>query len=83
MIVNAWRVEAGAQPEMFAAMVTLPLPVDEPATPEAVARWRLKLLREHRIEAPIHAIEGRLWVRISAQVYNELDDYRHLARAFA
>ncbi len=78
-ICDAWSVEPGAPLALFAAMVTLPLPVDEPATPEAVARWRLKLLREHRIEVPIHAIDGRLWVRISAQVYNDLDDYAALA----
>ena len=67
---------------MFAGMVTLPLPVDEPASAEAVARWRLALLREHNIEVPVMAINGRLSVRISAQVYNELADYEALARVF-
>jgi isopenicillin-N epimerase len=43
----------------------------------------LKLLQQHQIEVPIHAIEGRLWVRISAQVYNELSDYEALANVFA
>ena len=68
---------------MFLSMVTLPLPVDEPGSAEAVARWRLKLLREHNIEVPIHAIGGRLWVRISAQVYNEMSDYEALAKVFS
>jgi isopenicillin-N epimerase len=81
-IADAWGVAPGAPAEMFAGMVTLPLPVDEPGTAEAAARWRLKLLQEHNIEVPIHAIEGRLWVRISAQVYNELSDYEALARVF-
>ena len=36
--------------------------------------WRAKLLHEHGIEVPIFTIDGRLWVRISAQVYNELSD---------
>lgn len=81
-IAAAWNVAPGAPAAMFAAMVTLPLPVAEPATPEAVVRWRLKLLREHRIEVPVIPIEGRLWVRISAQVYNEPADYDALARAF-
>ncbi len=82
-IANAWGVAPGAPAEMFAGMVTLPLPVNEPASAEAVARWRLKLLQEHNIEVPVHAIAGRLWVRISAQVYNELSDVEALARVFA
>jgi isopenicillin-N epimerase len=82
-ISDAWRVAPGAPAEMFAAMVTLPLRVDEPANTESVARWRLKLLREHNIEVPVINIDGRHWVRISAQVYNELVDYEALARVFA
>ena len=82
LLADAWHVTPGAPAEMFAGMVTLPLPVDEPASIEAVARWRLKLLREQNVEVPIHAIGGRLWLRISAQVYNELDDYAALAGAF-
>jgi len=79
---EAWGVAPGAPPEMFAGMVTLPLPVDESASEESVARWRRKLLAEHHIEVPVVAIEGRHWVRISAQVYNELSDYEVLARVF-
>jgi isopenicillin-N epimerase len=82
-IATAWQVSPGAPLAMCRAMVTLPLPVDEPASADAVARWRLRLLREHRIEVPIHAIGDRLWVRISAQVYNDLADYEALARVFA
>ena len=82
VLANAWGVVPGATAEMFAAMVTLPLPVTESGSKDAVARWRLKLLREHNIEVPIHNIGGRLWVRISAQVYNELSDYEALARVF-
>ena len=83
MLAHVWGVMPGAPSAMFAGMVTLPLPVNEPGSNEAVARWRLKLLREHNIEVPIHAINGKLWVRISAQVYNELSDYEALAQVFA
>jgi hypothetical protein len=31
---------------------------------------------------PIFPIAGRLWARLSAQVYNELSDYEALARVF-
>ena len=82
MLADAWGVSPGAPQDMFLGMVTLPLPVREPASVEAVARWRHTLLKEHNIEVPIHAINGRLWVRISAQVYNELSDYEALAKVF-
>ncbi len=82
LICDAWGVTPGATQEMFASMVTLPLPVDEAASPEAVAKWRMTLLHKHKVEVPIHAINGKLWVRISAQVYNEMSDYEVLARVF-
>lgn len=81
-IAEAWGVEAGAPMASFSGMATLPMPVDETATPEAVARWRHKLLQDHHIEVPVIAIDGRLWVRISAQVYNDMADYAALADVF-
>lgn len=81
-IADAWGVTPGAPLELFAGMVTLPFPVDEPGDEESAARWRLKLLRDYQIEVPVLAINGRLWVRISAQVYNECADYQALADVF-
>ena len=39
------------------------------------------LLREERIEVPINYWEGKLWVRISAQIYNTKADYEALREA--
>jgi isopenicillin-N epimerase len=83
LIADAWHVQPRAPLAWCPSMVTLPLPVDEPASAEGVARWRARLMAEHRIEVPIHPLAGRLWVRISAQVYNELSDYEALAKAVA
>ena len=33
------------------------------------------------MEAPVKLLAGRLWVRISAALYNEIDDYGVLADA--
>lgn len=30
-------------------------------------------------DAPVHALDSALWLRISAFAYNELDDYARLA----
>ena len=32
-----------------------------------------------RVDAPVHALAGNLWVRMSAQAYNTPDDYKRLA----
>lgn len=34
----------------------------------------------HRIEVPVKCLEGRLYVRLSAHLYNHLDQYIHLAK---
>ena len=36
---------------------------------------------ERRIEVPVKTVNGKLYVRISAGLYNELDEYLELARA--
>jgi hypothetical protein len=33
--------------------------------------------------APVHALDGALWLRISAFAYNEIGDYRRLAEIVA
>ena len=38
------------------------------------------LHHQHNIEAPIKCLEGRLYVRISAHIYNELAEYQRLAK---
>ena len=40
------------------------------------------LRRDHRIDAAVTAFKGSLWVRLSAQVYNEIGEYERLADAF-
>lgn len=52
-----------------------------PPTPAHAAALN-KLLREQYLtEVPVACVAGSLWVRISAQIYNSLDDYRPLANA--
>jgi hypothetical protein len=38
---------------------------------------------QDRIEVEVHARRGRLWVRISAQIYNDRDDISRLTAALA
>ena len=62
-------------------MATLPLPASLGHTPEDAARLRDALLFEDHIEIQLHAGHGRLWARVSAQVYNDGDDIEKLGAA--
>lgn len=82
LLSAAWNSEAGAPAAMRGAMATLRLPLSG-TTPEAAAGFHDRLIDEHAIEVPVLALGGSLWTRISAQVYNEIEDYARLARAVA
>jgi isopenicillin-N epimerase len=83
-VASQWGVDVGTPESAMGAMATLPLPhsVNEHATREAEARWRQHFLRNAATEVPLFSIDGRLWVRVSAQVYNEATDWAALADAF-
>jgi isopenicillin-N epimerase len=38
-----------------------------------------RLNEQHGITAGVMVLDGGLWIRVSAQIYNEIDDYRRLA----
>jgi isopenicillin-N epimerase len=75
------ELQVAAPEEMSQSMAAVRLPLalggDAPAS-----RWvRDTLLFEHGIEVHVAAWRGRLWMRVSVQVYNELDDFERLAAA--
>ncbi len=81
MLAKSWGTTLGMEEPMVGAMATLALPERAGATKEEAARLRDALLFEERIEVQLHEWRGRLWVRISAQIYNEMTDYERLAAA--
>ena len=83
LLADAWGTEFTTPREMIGAMVTVPLPLSAGTTDDEAARLRVALLVEDQIEVQLHAWRGRLWVRVSAQVYNDLSDIERLAQAVA
>ena len=78
----AWGTAPLAPDSMLGYLVTLEAPVGAlGSTIDEAAAARRYLLDEHRTEVPVFGFGGRNWVRISAQVYNELSDYQPLAEA--
>jgi hypothetical protein len=54
---------------------------DSVADPGLAGDFRRTLAEKYRIIAPVYVFGGRLWLRISAQIYNEPDDYSRCAAA--
>ena len=81
VLTDRWRTTLETPRAMVGAMVTVPLPEAAGATDDDAARLRLALLVEDRIEVQLRAWRGRLWVRVSAQVYNDRSDMAQLAEA--
>jgi isopenicillin-N epimerase len=72
---------AASPVSMRGAMATIELPTTLPGEVEVGRALNARIWEKHRIEVPIFAFAGKLWVRISAQVYNELSEYEQLAEA--
>jgi isopenicillin-N epimerase len=83
LIAGRFGVPFTTPASMIGAMVTVPLPASLGAAPVDAARLRDALLFEDRIEAQIHAWRGRLWTRISAQIYNQRSDVERLVEGVA
>ena len=81
MFTERWGLELKTQEAMIGSMVTLPLPGEGDSSREEAARLKDWLLFERHIEVPIMAMGGRLWARISAQVYNDVEDLERFAGA--
>ncbi|HEV8129255.1 MAG TPA: aminotransferase class V-fold PLP-dependent enzyme [Candidatus Eisenbacteria bacterium] len=80
-LAERWGTRLPVSKEMVGTMVTLPMPERLGATPDAAASVRDRLLVDHRIEVQVHAWRESLWVRVSAQVYNDEEDIERLAEA--
>jgi isopenicillin-N epimerase len=80
-LARTWHTTLTTPESMIGTMATIALPAAFGSTPEAAARLRDALLFEDQIEVQLHAWRDRLWVRVSAQIYNDLADIDRLAHA--
>jgi isopenicillin-N epimerase len=79
-LAETWGTGLAVDAALLGAMATVRLPVDG-TTPAHAMALHDRLIDDHRVEVPVTALGGALWARISAQIYNEPDDYRRLAAA--
>jgi isopenicillin-N epimerase len=80
-LASAWGTSIAAPESMIGVMATVPLPEKLGTTAEDAARLRDALLFEENIEVQVSALGGRLYVRVSAQIYNEMSDIDRLSEA--
>jgi isopenicillin-N epimerase len=81
LLTTRWETTLETPRDMVGAMVTVPLPERAGTTEDEARRLRLSLLVDDRVEVQLHAGRGRLWARVSTQVYNDRSDIERLADA--
>jgi isopenicillin-N epimerase len=78
LLAAALRTEVGVSPEMAGSMglVRLPLALESSRSEAVKVRHALQAAGT---DAPVHPLDGALWLRLSAYAYNEIGDYQRLA----
>ena len=80
-LAERWSTDFVTPEALIGTMATVMLPQKLGSTADDAARVRDALLFGERIEVQVHAFRGRLYTRISGQVYNEPGDIDRLADA--
>lgn len=83
LLARRLNMDVGADAPVASAMAVVRLPIAGEANRERAQALRLRLLDDFHTDAPLHALDGSIWVRVSAQAYNEIDDYRALGDVLA
>lgn len=79
MLSERWGTRLPMRESMVGTMATIPMPQRFGTTGDDAQRLKDALLYEDRIEAQVHSFGGRMWVRISGQVYNDASDLERFA----
>jgi isopenicillin-N epimerase len=80
-LADRWQTVFDMPEAMVGTMATVPLPESAGGSPAEAMALRDALLFEDGIEVQMHAYRGRVWARISAQIYNAMEDIDRLAAA--
>jgi isopenicillin-N epimerase len=78
-LCQRWSLPWTTPREMVGSMVSVPLPPALGHGPEEATALKDWLLFEHSIEAQVLAIDDSLWLRLSAQAYNDDQDMERVA----
>lgn len=73
-LASRWGTETGAPASLFGSMATVRAPGSLPADRAAAGLLKQWLWNEHRAEVHVMPFDGALWVRLSVQAYNSLEE---------
>ena len=79
ILTAAYGTPTTGPASMRGHLVAVALPIDGPADEARGLALYAALFERHRVRAPVMAFDGRLWVRVSAQIYNDVGQYERLA----
>ncbi len=80
-LTDLWGTPLEIAESAVGCMVSVMTPESFGTTKPEAVRLRDRLLFDHGIEVQVSARAGRVWVRVSAQAYNDRDDIEKLGRA--
>jgi isopenicillin-N epimerase len=81
MLATSWNTRVGATEPFIGSMAMVELPLPGPGTTHRALELRAQLLGRYRIQVPVNALRNRFWVRLSAHIYNVMEDYERLDQA--
>lgn len=80
-LTDRWGTPLSIDESAVGCIVSVMAPESVGTTKPDAVRLRDRLLFDHNIEVQVHARAGRVWVRVSAQAYNDRADIDKLAAA--
>ncbi len=85
LLAKAWHISSTTPASMTGSMILVPLPADInfPATDEGRRKLQMLLWNSYKIACPCILYGNKLYIRISAQIYNKAADYEKLAQAIS
>ena len=78
LLAGRLGTETGSGNAAACAMGLVRLPLDGPVDQDRALEIRERLL-DRLTDAPVNAIDGSAWLRVSAQAYNDVSDFARLA----
>jgi selenocysteine lyase/cysteine desulfurase len=81
MLLKAWGTDTFGPDELYGPMITVRLPGPRIPVADEANKIQDALHFQFRIECPVKLLQNRLYVRISAHLYNNMQDYVNLCDA--
>ena len=83
LLSDAWGISSGTPDHMIGGMALVPVPdgFSYPANLEGRQKLKSDFLTQNKIALdPAFDHQGRIWLRVAAQIYNERPDFERLAK---